>query len=333
MADLYLQYKYVGLIRPMLEGFSVKGDYLWNFRCPYCGDSKKSQSKRRGYIFKQEQNLFYKCHNCNTSKSFRRFVKENSPPLYDEMRKEIIVEKIKPSKKIAPNFLKHKAPKFAGKTVELSTVADLEGDHEAVLYCKQRMIPEEKFVDILYCNNLYQYSNSLKLEKKLPNDARIVFPFYSKSKALMGFQARLIKGSGVRYYTLKLKESYPKIFGLDRLDMDRDYYIVEGPIDSLFLDNSVAMMGASLGVDKFLPNQFSKGIYVYDNEPRNKQIVNTMERLIGGGYRVCIWPEHIKQKDINDMVLAGVRDIQKIISLNTYTGLKAKLKFTEWRRV
>jgi len=76
----------------------------------------------------------------------------------------------------------------------------------------------------------------------------------------------------------------------------------------------------------------SDKVFVYDNEPRNKEIVSRIERCIERGERVVIWPTTIREKDLNDMVLSG-HNVQDIVESNVYTGLQAKLKFTTWKKV
>jgi hypothetical protein len=68
-------------------------------------------------------------------------------------------------------------------------------------------------------------------------------------------------------------------------------------------------------------------VWIYDNEPRNREIVNRISKTIDAGDSVVIWPDTIDEKDINDMILSGL-DVQSVIELNTYSGLEAKLKFT-----
>ncbi len=77
---------------------------------------------------------------------------------------------------------------------------------------------------------------------------------------------------------------------------------------------------------------WSDCVYVYDNEPRNREIVNRISKTIDRGYKVVIWPSSIIQKDINDMVLGG-QNIMSVLELNTYSGLKAKIKFNNWKRI
>ena len=76
----------------------------------------------------------------------------------------------------------------------------------------------------------------------------------------------------------------------------------------------------------------STPVWVYDNEPRSKEITERISKAIARGERVVIWPINILEKDINDMVLAG-HDVQSIVESNTYDGLEANLKFTTWKRI
>ena len=140
----------------------------------------------------------------------------------------------------------------------------------------------------------------------------------------------------LRYITIKSSDAPDKLwFGQWRVNPKKKIYIVEGPIDSLFIKNCIAMVGAS-GVDNIPPHlQGSEGVYVLDNEPRNKEIYNLNEKLIDLGKNVCIWPSDMYHKDPNDMVIAGYskRQIKKIIDDNTFSGLVAKHRLNEWSRV
>ena len=72
-------------------------------------------------------------------------------------------------------------------------------------------------------------------------------------------------------------------------------------------------------------------VYILDNEPRNTSISARLQKLIDEGNKVVIWPTNIKQKDINDMHLAGI-PVSDVIKLNTYSGLTAQLKYNEWKK-
>ena len=145
---------------------------------------------------------------------------------------------------------------------------------------------------------------------------------------MFGFQGRSLSSTGLRYITVLLDEDQPKIFGLDSIDHEKTIYITEGPFDSLLINNALAMAGADVSG---LPDNYTNRVFIYDNEPRNNEITARIERHINSGDAVVIWPDNIKEKDINDMILAG-HLVQKMIESNVYSGLTAKLKFNEWKK-
>jgi hypothetical protein len=126
-----------------------------------------------------------------------------------------------------------------------------------------------------------------------------------------------------------LNDDAPKIYGLDEIQKDKTVYITEGPFDSTFIHNSIALCGADGDVGKW---GIDDCVWIYDNEPRNREILSRISRVIETGQKVVIWPSTIKEKDLNDMVLSGL-NIQSVIELNTYSGLEAKLKFTTWKKI
>ena len=135
-----------------------------------------------------------------------------------------------------------------------------------------------------------------------------------------------------KYITLKIDNTKQKIFGLDRADIRKRLYIVEGPIDSLFIDNCIAAAGADIHMSFVSHNNV---VFVFDNEPRNKEIINRMYKVIDKNFEIVIWPNHIKEKDINDMILSGKskQDIQYIINQNTYSGLSALTQLNTYKRI
>ena len=133
----------------------------------------------------------------------------------------------------------------------------------------------------------------------------------------------------MKYITIMLDEDAPKIYGLDEINRDETIYVVEGPFDSTFIKNSVAMCGSDIDIGSF---GWSDIVYVYDNEPRNREICNRISKTIDRGEKVVIWPNNVSEKDLNDMILAG-RDVQNMVECNTHKGLEAKLKFTNWKKI
>jgi hypothetical protein len=127
-------------------------------------------------------------------------------------------------------------------------------------------------------------------------------------------------------------ENAPKIFGLSRIKPGSKTLVVEGPIDSLFLPNCVAMGGADLS-DCDLDRRSTT--FVFDNEPRNREIINRMSKVIDRGYGLCVWGSDVVDKDINEMVLSGhsPRELYEYILAHTYRGLKAQLQLSRYKNV
>jgi DNA primase len=196
---------------------------------------------------------------------------------------------------------------------------------------ESRKIPDESLCYFYYTEDFSELARHFDSEHNLKPEPRLVIPFYNESKELIGVQGRSLEAnSKVRYITLK-KDSVEKLwYGLWRVNPQETIYITEGPIDSIFLPNAVAMVGAA--GDMKLPEKIanSEVVYVFDNEKRNKQICNFMETVMEKGHKILIWPD-VKVKDINDYVLA-VGDPMDMISKNTYSGLEAKLRYMQWKK-
>jgi hypothetical protein len=189
--------------------------------------------------------------------------------------------------------------------------------------------------DIYYADNFEAFVKDIhpNYDKTLYKEQRIIFPFYDEKKTLLGFQGRAIGESKIKYITIKLDDDNKKVFGLDRVDFSKKIYVVEGPIDSLFLPNAVAVSGASFDTPT-IRQLLTNATIIMDNEPRNKDIVKQLEKYIESGFSVCMFPNSIQQKDINEMILHGemtADEITEVINTNTHTGMEAKLRFSEWR--
>ena len=283
--------KFVNLLSNRLDRFTVKSlqPYRVNCRCPICGDSQKSQSKARGWILERSHELtvFY-CHNCNASHNLRYFLKVVDPMLYNDYVAEHGLEKL--SNKKEEKKLEFKVPKFrktGSPLLKIKKISQLMPDHKARVYIESRKIPNSKHYKLYYAPKFVEWVNSLipgKLDMK--EHSRLILPFIDEKNEVFGFQGRAFGSSELRYITIMLDESRDKIFGLNDLTPTKKYSIVEGPIDSLFLDNCIAMAGASFND---LPNKENATV-VYDNEPRNKQIIENMNKSVKAGMNVCFWP-------------------------------------------
>ena len=333
--SLFIDKKFVSLVSPKLERFKQKSEYLWNFRCPVCGDSHKNKIKARGYFYRRKSDLFFTCHNCGTSLSLGNFLKSIDPSLYREYQMERF--KNESSGNVSkPDFAMVKIKPVFKTNIGIPSIASLPEEHVAKQYLLKRRIPRDRLNDIYYAVNFKDFVMEMlpNYDKKLYDEDRIVFPYYDEKKNLLGFQGRAVGDSKIKYITLKMDEDNKKVFGLDRVDFSKRIYVVEGPIDSMFLQNSLAVMDASLyNISLTLGNH--DYVFIHDNEPRNRDIVKQMDKTISHGKNIFIWPRNITSKDINDWILTGTTpsEIQAVIDRNTFCDLRAKLEFEQWKKV
>ena len=320
--------KYIRLVAFRLRNFKQKKDYLWNFSCPVCGDSKKNQLKARGYVFQKGTDLFYTCHNCGIGLSLGNFLKHIDPTVHKEYVLERYTSGKSNNSSLANTILNISPPKFdkveKQKIFEHSEWCDkLQSGHYCLEYLSHRKIPEQYYKSLLFTQHYKQFIDALipNHGKQLTDDARLVIPFYDEYNDLIAVSGRALETSDktLRYVTIRTIESDKKlVFGMDRLNINEPVKIVEGPIDSLFLNNCIASGDANLSL---VANSFSAGkkILIFDNEPRNKEIVKMMQDAIKSGHNVVIWPSSVQGKDINEMILSGhsVDEIENIISSNT----------------
>jgi hypothetical protein len=278
------------------------------------------------------------CHNCGASCSFYNFLDRVDPTLI----KEYSLERYKngdnnKSNHSEPNFEEYKSPApIFKKSLELPSIESLPEAHFAKVYVQQRRIPEAFYSQLYFAEDFATFIQNLGIEKDglHKNDPRLVIPFYDQEKNLVAIQGRALGESKLRYITIKLHDDNHKVFGADRIDEDKTIYVVEGPIDSLFLDNAVATADSNLESITSIYDK-SKVVLVFDNEPRNKEIIKKIDDAIEKHYHVVIWPEMIESKDINDMILDGFSpdEIQDIISKYTFVNLRAKAELVNWKKV
>ena len=319
--------KFIGIISSRLSKFKrVKSD-LYTFRCPICGDSKKSKNKTRGYLYSVKANINFKCHNCGASMSFNNFLKQIDTVVH----KQYTMEKFKQGH-TGRNFtveepkFTFEAPKFT-KKIDLPKASE---DPRPEGYLVARKLDPRKFY---FAEYFKEWVNSIKpiFSSTKYDETRIIIPlFYNQN--LVGVQGRTLEIGNpkvVKYITVMFDDNAPKIYGLDEVQKDQTVYITEGPFDSTFIRNSIAMCGADADVDRW---GISNPVYIYDNEPRNREIINRISKCITKGDKVVIWPSDVNDKDINEMVLSGL-DVQSVIESNTYSGLEATLKFNIWKKI
>ena len=320
----FIDVKYINLVSSRFQKFKKIKHNLYNFRCPICGDSQKNKNKARGYLYQVKNNTNFKCHNCGVNVSFNNFLKQIDPVVY----KQYTFEKFKEGH-TGKNFtaeepvFEFEAPKFKAK-LDLPKAST---NFEAKKYLESRKLNPDNYY---YTEKFKEWTNSLRqtFDSTDKDEPRIIIPLFYQNN-LVGFQGRALGPSKVKYITVMLNDDAPKIYGLDEVQKSETVYITEGPFDSTFIRNSIALCGADGDVTKW---GIHDCVWIYDNEPRNTEILSRISRVIENGQKVVIWPSTIKEKDINDMILSGL-DVQSVIESNTYSGLEAKLKFTTWKKI
>ncbi len=335
----YIDLKYIHLLSPRLEKFKEKSPgKLFNFRCPYCGDSKKNKNRTRGFLYQSGQTFMFKCHNCGYGRSVGNFILDMDPVLHQEYLMELFQEKNESTpKKSRPKKIE---PKYESKPIvfgksdpylkNLVPINDLNSSHSAIEYLNSRKISENFFCDFFYTDN---FAEAFQTNKNIKNDPRVVCQLRDENNKVIGYQGRsLLKDCNIRYVNVMLDDEYSKLYGLHRIKKESTILICEGIFDSLFLSNSIAMCGSDVSIDTLNKHQLVNRVFVLDNEPRKPEIVKKYDKLIESNESVVIWPSDIKLKDINDMILSSL-DPNKIISENTFSGLEAKVKFTDWKKI
>ena len=330
----YIDLKFINDISSRLSQFKKKTDYLFNFRCPHCGDSQKSKTKARAYFYRVKNDMFFKCHNCGMGQNLANFIKFVDPKLYEQY----LLERYKKSAPATPKpEFDFKPTKFKDQTPldDLKSIKELPENHPARLYCVNRKIPEKYFDKLFLSDKFMTLVNKVKPNtyKVIKDHPRLIIPFYDTTEKIFAFQGRAFGKEQPKYLTIKLDENKQKVYGLDKVNFQQPIYITEGPIDSLFIDNCLAAGGADLFLKNKIPNE--QITYIFDNEPRNKEIVKRMYKVIEQDFNVVIWPEDLQLKDVNDMIMSGLTklELQDIISNNTYSKLSALTKLNYWKKI
>ena len=189
--SLYIDKKYISLLAPKLDKFRQKSEYLWNFRCPVCGDSQKNRLKMRGYIYRRKSDLFFTCHNCGTGHSFGNLLKMIDRSLYSQYQMERFKSE-SAGNTAKPDFsmLMEKPVFNTQKKINLPTIESLPITHAARSYVKDRFIPKERWSDLFYAEDFELFVKEIlpDYDKKLYAEPRLVIPFYDEKNILLGFQ-------------------------------------------------------------------------------------------------------------------------------------------------
>lgn len=305
---------------------------VYSFRCPICGDSKKSTSKKRGYAIKDKKGsgLYVYCHNCHWQGSFSYFLKIQDPSLFDRYREEIRREKLRGEKiEHPPETIKNKFQLIKSPLLYESFKSEKGRE-----YLFKRCVTD--LDGIYFTSNFQKYINKnyvKKYEKEIEED-RVVFTLYNINNDLIGFQSRsLNRGISERYLTVRLDESENLIW-YNKVNKNEIVFATEGIFDAIVLKNSIAFLNSNPNIE-FLKSLFPKLIIILDNEPRNKHIVNQYNRIANmNNVGLFIWPSFLKYKDINELYIdvKGKVDVNGLILKHSYFSvLEKKMRVVSWQ--
>lgn len=339
--SLNVDIQFANALRIHVRNFKVKTNtpYVVNFSCPLCGDSSRNKSKARGYLYIKKGRMSFFCHNCGESMGFSKFLQRVNHTLYNEYRLQSFKAygSTKSEKKNTPILVNEE------KTLKTSILDgvfercdELTSNHPAIQYLQSRKVPEAKYGELYYIDNIADVSrlNPKYIEKMDAPEPRIVFPLYNNRGLINGISARSINDQGLRYIRIKFNDVDDLVFGLENIDKSKTVYVTEGEFDSLFVDNCIAMGNSSLHLSGRVLQYDVNVVLIYDNQPRNPEIVKLLNKGLHH-YPVVIWPESLNRgKDINEMILSGMsqKEVMQVLKQNTYSGLAAKLAFSKWRK-
>jgi len=328
------------MISSRVRNYKKQGNNTWNFSCPFCNDSVKNKTKARGYIYSKKGTLLYRCHNCNVGTTFSKLLEHLDHNLYSEY----VLEKYKSNcnHNHTPVFVfpdstpKFSEPKIVSPLDELYKISDLNENHPAVLYVKQRLIPQKYWNLLYFCPKYKQWVKKHYKADMSTNDdiPRLIIPHFNVEGILMGWAGRAFGNEMLRYHNVKLGEEQ-LLYGLERVDVNKTIYVTEGQLDSLFIDNCIAASGVSAFDSEFMQEHKDKIVLIVDNEPRNIAIVKSVAKYTKLGYSICLMPENILEKDINELAQTGhiKNEIEKLIVDNTASGIAAVLMLAQWRKI
>jgi hypothetical protein len=337
---LYVDVKYAALVGGRIKNFKQKSQYVWQYTCPHCSDWSSEKPKARAYIYRKKTDLFTKCHHCGHGSNVGNLIKHFDESLYRQYvveRYQNNVSKYSDHKDIGALFQPSKAlPEIELVDDVLSGLTRidlLEEDHPARVYVKGRMVPEELFY---YAPKFKELVNShVKKFTNVENEHdRIIIPYFNTHGRVVMFNGRAMDDREPKYMMVRLQEDSDKIYGLDRVDYSKKIYATEGEIDSLMLDNCIAVGGAASFSSATMEKLKSNLVLIHDNEPRSKEVTKIVAKTIQEGYNCCLLPENFPFKDLNEAIKSGMTrdELKAIIDANCFQGLRAQLRFSQWKK-
>jgi len=294
----------VRLILSSLENVTESYDY-YNFRCHICGDSQKSKSKKRGYILKNKTPWMYYCHNCYYKKPVIFWMKEFFPSYYKDYFKEVLGRNDNKKKRDLPNIKARRTRKRSTEQDQTKFFVHIKSGvtplfAKAIRFCIDRNIPEDVWSK-WYVATGEMYRN------------RLIIPFYDDKGKIYYYQGRSLYDYMTPKY-LSRAGNYNSIYNYYLVDREKPVTVLEGPIDSIFVENSVAVTGVKIYDDNLKIFKQKRFLIDYDCETFDTK-KKTIELLTKGEYVFC-WKKFMKtynlpkrsKWDINDVLLYMNKD-------------------------
>jgi predicted RNA-binding Zn-ribbon protein involved in translation (DUF1610 family) len=342
---MWIEQKYIALLSSSVRNFKKKQNNVWEMSCPICGDSTTNRRRARGYIYLRGQKYKYACHNCGAGMHFGTFLEHVNPILYREYRFERFRDRQEQEAQdiAVAEEVEAKEAFFSLQTNAIDRLATkvsrLDERHEAYRYLKSRKIPFIWFDRLFYTEDMKSIASLFPGrydDTKFGNEPRIVIPIYNRQKELVGVTARAIKPSPLRYIMLRKSDDEPLIFNLERINVGQTVYTFEGAIDSMFMDNAIAVSGADFSkVSQIIPKE--QTVIIFDNQPRNKELIKRIDKTADAGFPMFVWPSNrALKKDFNANIQDGIiapEKVKKFIDDNTFRGMTLKLKLTDWKKL
>lgn len=355
----YIDLKYLRLSSVYLSKFKHAGNDVYNFRCPCCGDSAKDKTKTRGYVFVKGDLALYHCHNCGSPdvRTLAKLIEFLSPNLYKEYKYEKFGSRFNGTKKeekleetnddlyidkelLKVDNLKMKrlaSEKLLKDCISLPLLAD---DHPASVYLRdKRRLPKDDIDKLFYLKDINLLTKKIDKYKgkDYPKYDAILIPFVDFDGVINCIQLRILDArSNMRYLTLYLNEDRSKaIYGLNYVDDNKTVYALEGPFNSLFLDNAIAFAGSTQSNKiNYIKHRISDFVIIYDPDYRtNPHVMKSLEKSINAGYKVVLYDDLFNSDDdINDIVIKynwSKDQLMDYIKSRTFSGLHAKLELSK----
>ena len=304
--------------------------------CPYCHEGKSAGKKRRFFYIPEDDHLY--CHNCNESRNGLEFVKDVTGLSYAEILAQAgdyadtIEEVIKKSdfyKKANPNPLPYDSINLFDSN-QLAFYKENKVVKDAIEFIKRRKLdvavnkPKSLWISLT----------------DVTHKNRVVFPFYSPDTngKVVFYQSRaLYKEDEERAKYLSKANSDKGVFNIDKVTPDIEYiFLQEGPIDAMFIRNSVALAGIHPTEEQLALIQkhcpMHELVYVLDNQWLDETSWKITKQLLDKDAAVFIWPkELIKYKDFNELCIAqNINEIPyNFIVKNTYKGMRGHIQFSQ----